>query len=162
MYLKFTMHSRRTCQSNQTARSRNSSKSVEVKLVPASFLSVANLDHLYSTILDLDPFERSKLLETTSIFSEIHAESASSGQTAAPTADTKVDLHFTCFVAAPDPQDPTKKRLIELDGRRLTPVDRGPCSDLLGSAARAIKECYVDTASSLQFSMLALAPPPQF
>jgi ubiquitin carboxyl-terminal hydrolase L3 len=60
------------------------------------------------------------------------------------------NLHFTCFVKAPDPaareqqipshavseKVPTKTtssgmRLIELDGRRSGPVDRGECPDFL-------------------------------
>ncbi|KAK7686439.1 hypothetical protein QCA50_010663 [Cerrena zonata] len=111
---------------------------------------------------ELTPLERSGLLETTTIFSEIHAESASAGQTAPPEATARVDLHFTCFVSAPDPIDPNKKRLIELDGRRDSAFDRGECEDLLKDAARVIKECYVEAAASVQFSMLALAPPPEF
>lgn len=110
----------------------------------------------------MSPLERSKLLETTTTFSEIHSESASEGQTAAPDAHERVDLHFTCFLSAPDPKDARKKRLIELDGRRDGPFDRGECEDLLKTAARVIKESYVDAASSVQFSMLALAPPPEF
>ncbi len=77
---------------------------------------------------------------------------AAEGQTAPPT-DLNTDLHFTCFVAAPsqarreaatsgvDPADSGKHvelsaatsgmRLIELDGGRNGPIDRGQCDDLL-------------------------------
>ncbi|CAL1714816.1 unnamed protein product [Somion occarium] len=110
----------------------------------------------------LTPEARSHLLETTTLFSEIHSEVASAGQTAAPDANAKVDLHFTCFVKAPDPANPSVRRLIELDGRRDGPLDRGLCTDLLKDVARVVKEHYVDTAASVQFSMLALAPPPEF
>ncbi|CAL1714817.1 unnamed protein product [Somion occarium] len=55
----------------------------------------------------LTPEARSHLLETTTLFSEIHSEVASAGQTAAPDANAKVDLHFTCFVKAPDPANPS-------------------------------------------------------
>ena len=58
------------------------------------------------------------------------------------------DLHFTCFVQAPSEKKREiafagadsgkeiqvsggKKRLIELDGGRLGPIDRGECNDLL-------------------------------
>ena len=102
--------------------------------------------------LDKTPLERAQLLETTPLFASIHAEMATGGQTSVPT-DLNTDLHFTCFVAAPseakrealtsglDPSDSEKQvelsaansgmRLIELDGGRNGPIDRGKCDDLL-------------------------------
>ena len=91
------------------------------------------------------PEERAELLETTPLFASIHAETANTGQTA-PTAET--NFHFTCFVQAPEQDfrkvarqeavsesamaEPTSgMRLIELDGRRRGPIDRGECTDLL-------------------------------
>jgi hypothetical protein len=83
---------------------------------------------------DKTPEERAKLLETTPLFADIHAQAASSGQSAVPT-NLDTDLHFTCFVAAPSSRGPGSedagKRLIELDGRRNGPIDRGECTDLL-------------------------------
>lgn len=67
------------------------------------------------------------------MFANIHAEAASGGQTAVPT-DLKTNLHFTCFVRAPSvrgPGSPGGYRIIELDGRRGGPIDRGECNDLL-------------------------------
>lgn len=79
-----------------------------------------------------EPLERSKLLETTEIFSNIHAEAAVAGQTATPAADADVDHHYTCFVHAPaQPGFGSGKRLIELDGVRNGPVDHGSSEDLL-------------------------------
>jgi hypothetical protein len=82
------------------------------------------------------PLERARLLETTEIFANIHAAVATGGQTAVPDKlDT--DLHFTCFVQAPDASvreaeiATGERRLIELDGRRAGPVDRGKSTDLL-------------------------------
>ncbi|KAI0343185.1 peptidase C12 ubiquitin carboxyl-terminal hydrolase 1 [Trametopsis cervina] len=117
--------------------------------------------------MDKTPEERAKLLETTPLFADIHAEAAAGGQTAAPSANDRVDLHFTCFVQAPSPParedgieaDEEHHRLIELDGRRGGPVDRGVCKNLLEDAARFIKETYIPLSTSLEFSMLALAPP---
>src|SRR6201999_2176155 len=86
---------------------------------------------------DKTPLERTKILETTDLLANVHAEAAAGGQTAAPDASTHTDLHFTCFVSAPTAearmnQTPAgKMRLIELDGRRAGPVDRGECTDLL-------------------------------
>jgi len=95
--------------------------------------------------------ERAKLLETTPLFTQIHAEMAKEGQTPVRPEDLQTDLHFVCFVEAPDAdfrdraaqsagaslegeavEDNTSgKRLIELDGTRDGPVDRGECKDLL-------------------------------
>jgi len=64
----------------------------------------------------------------------------------APVAET--DLHFTCFIEAPEQdfrkaarqeevpatamlEQTTGMRLIELDGRRAGPIDHGECGDLL-------------------------------
>ncbi|KAI0704355.1 hypothetical protein BC835DRAFT_1403969 [Cytidiella melzeri] len=117
--------------------------------------------------MEKSPEERSKLLETTPLFADIHATAAAAGQTAAPSADERVDLHFTCFVQAPSPPsrdegvevEGDQRRLVELDGRRVGPIDRGVCGDLLQDAARFIKDTYVPLSTSLEFSMLALAPP---
>jgi len=82
------------------------------------------------------PLERAKLIENTPLFKNIHAETASTGQTAPP-EDLNVDLHFTCFVEAPDASVRTSasgeysKRLIELDGSRDGPMDHGPVDNFL-------------------------------
>jgi ubiquitin carboxyl-terminal hydrolase L3 len=76
-------------------------------------------------------------LESTELFADIHAAVAGSGQSAVP-ADLDTDLHFTCFVQAPEAAvreaevaTVGKRRLIELDGGRAGPVDRGESTDLL-------------------------------
>ena len=83
------------------------------------------------------PLERAKLLlENTSPFKNIHAETAVTGQTAPP-PDLNVDLHFTCFVEAPDASvrapasGQYSKRLIELDGSRDGPMDHGVVDNFL-------------------------------
>ena len=86
--------------------------------------------------LDLTPEERAKALETTPLFANIHAEAASAGQTTVTEQDMHTDLHFTCFVQAPDPprgdiESPNPRRLLELDGRRVGPIDRGESTNLL-------------------------------
>jgi ubiquitin carboxyl-terminal hydrolase L3 len=110
------------------------------------------------------PEERAKFLETTPLFANIHAQAASSGQTSVP-ENLDTNLHFTCFVQAPnakarETQTPaTSMRLIELDGRRAGPVDRGECKDLLKDVAKIVKDVYVSQSSSMQFSMMSLGPP---
>jgi Ubiquitin carboxyl-terminal hydrolase, family 1 len=75
------------------------------------------------------PLERAELLEKTELFVSIHASAANSGQSDVPT-NLDTELHFCTFVQAPSPVD-KKLHLLELDGRRVGPVDRGPCDDLL-------------------------------
>lgn len=152
------------------------------------------------TILDKTPEERAQILETTALFEDIHTESAESGQTAVPT-NLDTDLHFTCFVQAPEAEfreragaavslgesanvvvpateteQDTGMRLIELDGGRGGPIDRGMCKDLLKvrsilsllvslrydlsqDAASFIKSRYISQSTSMSFSMVALAAP---
>jgi len=75
------------------------------------------------------------------------------------------DLHFTCFVQAPDarareatvlPELP-ELRLIELDGGRAGPVDRGASTNLLKDVAKYVRDEIIPKAPSLELSMIALA-----
>ena len=131
--------------------------------------------------------ERAQFLETTEIFAKIHDTLANSGQTAVPN-NLDTDLHFTCFVQAPEASAREAEtttgelRLIELDGRRAGPVDRGKSTDLLKvsatwprlvhfrrridghvvsiitqDVAKYVKEQIIPKAQSLEFSMIALA-----
>ena len=92
------------------------------------------LSYLYT---EKSPLERAQLLEKTDLFASAHAEAAQGGQSAAPSADEDSDMHFSCFVKAPTAEERTTQtpvgqyRLIELDGRRGGPIDRGECTDLL-------------------------------
>ncbi|KAH7340340.1 cysteine proteinase, partial [Rhizoctonia solani] len=107
------------------------------------------------------PEERGKLLEETTLFAKAHIDAATSGQSAVPAPDhLDTDLHFTCFVIAPSPET-KEKRLIELDGRRVGPIDHGPCEQekLLETVAKIVKERYISVSSSINFSMLSLGPP---
>jgi len=109
------------------------------------------------------PFERAKLIENAPLFKNIHAETASTGQTAPP-EDLNVDLHFTCFVEAPDASVRTSasgeysKRLIELDGSRDGPMDHGPVDDFLKGVAKVVKEDYMGSSESLEFTLMYLGP----
>jgi len=123
------------------------------------------------------PDERAKILETTPSFAKLHAEFAEGGESRVP-ADLQTDLHYTCFVAAPEAEfrdragaavgvsdeefnkleDTTGMRLVELDGTREGPVDRGECKDLLKDVAAFVKTRYLSQTSSVEFSMLALGP----
>lgn len=51
------------------------------------------------------------------------------------------------------------QHLIELDGRRVGPIDRGVSTNLLKDAMTYIKDHYMSQTRSMQFSVIALAPP---
>ncbi|KAG2155273.1 uncharacterized protein EDB93DRAFT_1080355 [Suillus bovinus] len=110
---------------------------------------------------DKTPLERIKFLEETSLFEQIHTSAAVSGQTTVP-EDLDTYLHFTCFVKAPDVTagDSENKvrgwHVVELDGGRNGPIDRGECTDLLQDVARFVKEHYIKDSKSVNFSMMAL------
>ncbi|KAH7925755.1 cysteine proteinase [Leucogyrophana mollusca] len=113
---------------------------------------------------DKTPLERAKILEEAPHFAEIHKTTAEAGQSSVP-ADLYVEFHFTCFVQAPDVgagatvSSAKKWRLLELNGARNGPIDRGESDDLLMDVANYVKEAYVAHVSSIHFSMMALAPP---
>ncbi|KAJ7918971.1 hypothetical protein B0H13DRAFT_2231061 [Mycena leptocephala] len=108
---------------------------------------------------DKTPEERAK---HDSSLRDIHAAAATSGQSAVPT-NLDTDLHFTCFVAAPSSRGPSSEgssmRIVELDGRRNGPIDRGECTNLLADAAKIIRELYIGDSQSMHFNVMSLGPP---
>lgn len=100
------------------------------------------LASLISRSEPLDPIGRAQLLTESRELESAHTAASTGGQTAAPSADERVDLHFTCFV-----RDPKGGELIELDGRRQGPVRRGvpldKQEDLLAGACQWIQDNYV-------------------
>ncbi|KAI0629230.1 hypothetical protein C8Q77DRAFT_1142796 [Trametes polyzona] len=118
---------------------------------------------------DKTPLERAQILEKTPLFADIHKDAASGGQTAVP-QDLNVNLHFTAFIAAPDPglRDPSEQgkifhrfigrgmRLIELDGRRIGPIDRGPITQFSLDVAKYVQTVYIGHTPNVNFSMMAL------
>ncbi|KAL1943164.1 hypothetical protein VTO73DRAFT_4835 [Trametes versicolor] len=132
-----------------------------------TFAPESPIEKFIDVCKDKTPEERAKILETTPLFANIHADAASGGQTAVP-ADLATDLHFTCFVRAPNPPSreegtpasPDGMRLIELDGRRVGPIDRGPCTDFLAYVAKLVRNLYVAHTASMHFSMIALCEGP--
>ncbi|KAF8573601.1 peptidase C12, ubiquitin carboxyl-terminal hydrolase 1 [Ramaria rubella] len=103
------------------------------------------------------PEQRAELLEKTELFASIHASAANTGQSEVPT-NPDTDLHFCAFVLAPSPVD-KQLHLLELDGRRVGPVDRGPSTDLMTDVAKFIQKNHINNTNSMHFSMIALAPP---
>ncbi|KAG9029315.1 ubiquitinyl hydrolase 1 [Tulasnella sp. JGI-2019a] len=105
----------------------------------------------------LSPCDRADLLAKTTLFAKAHSEAATSRESDS-TVPTKLDtdLHFTCFLQAVDGADSEKKRLIELDGRRVGPVDHGDTDDVLKDVSKVMKEKYLKLSTSMQFGLVAL------
>lgn len=121
----------------------------------------SDLDALIKKAVQLKPMERATLLEETEALETAHQAAAATGDTAAPNAEDKVDLHFVCFV-----KSQKTGHLFELDGRRKGPLDRGELQedeDVLTPAAlqkgvRAfLKREEEAGGGELRFSLIVLA-----
>lgn len=116
------------------------------------------LDRFFHDCRSKPPLERSKFLETAPLFADIHASVATAGQSAVPPTDDHVDQAYTCFISAPG-EGNTGRRVVELDGARAGPVDRGECTDLLEDVARIVREDYMKSSESVKFSLMYLGQP---
>lgn len=120
-----------------------------------------DLANLINSALPLEPTPRAQLLETSPNIAQAHASAAAGGDTAAPSAEASIDLHFVAFVKS------AENNLWELDGRRKGPLNRGN----LGAEDDALSERAMDLGvrrflsreqegelGELRFSLMALAP----
>lgn len=112
------------------------------------------LDAFFGKARELDPEGRARLLEEDDSLEAAHGSAAAEGQTAAPSVEESVNTHFVCFSCV-------GSGLVELDGRRTTPVYRGPTTPetLLKDAVQVIKQ-YVERAGeegANKFSLVAVA-----
>ncbi|KAL8885861.1 MAG: hypothetical protein Q9215_006335 [Flavoplaca cf. flavocitrina] len=120
-----------------------------------------DLATLIENALPLGPAARARLIESSPSIARAHASAAAQGDTAAPAADEKVDLHFVAFVKS------AENNLWELDGRRKGPLNRGKLGDeddVLAEKAldmgvrRFLKRETEGEGDELRFSLVALAP----
>lgn len=120
----------------------------------------SELDKLIKKAVPLKPTQRAGLLEETEALETAHQEAAGLGDTAAPSAEDSVDLHYVCFVKGEN------GHLWEMDGRRKGPLDRGELKgeeDVLSEAAldngvRAfLKREEAAGGGELRFSLIVLA-----
>ena len=120
-----------------------------------------DLAQLIESALPLNPAARARLLETTPSLAVAHAAAAAQGDTAPPSADDKVDLHFVAFVKSAD------GHLWELDGRRKGPLNRGRLDaedDVLAERAldlgvrKFLRREEKGSGGEMRFSLVALAP----
>lgn len=125
----------------------------DVTLTPSSPLS-----KFFDECRSKPPAQRSKLFETTPVFSDIHASVINVGQSALPLTEGHVDQAYTCFVSTAG-ESTTGRRVVELDGTRAGPVDRGECTDLLEDVARIIREDFIKNSKSVKFSLMYLGQP---
>lgn len=72
----------------------------------------SSLSKLVNDAIPLNPLQRADLLYESQALESAHQSAAAEGDTTAPSADEKVDLHFVCFIKS------EKNHLWEMDGRR--------------------------------------------
>ena len=121
----------------------------------------SDLEVFLKLAVPLGPRERADLVESTEALKTAHADAAGLGDTAAPAAETDVDLHYVCFV-----KSERDGHLWEMDGSRKGPLDRGLLGeeeDVLSAKAlekgvRAfLKREEEAGGGELRFSLIVLA-----
>jgi len=115
------------------------------------------LAELLSQAIPLNPMGRAELVESSTALESAHQSAASEGSSTVPDAEADVDLHYICFVKAPN------NHLYELDGSRKGPLDRGELSadeDVLSEKALDQIRGFInrEEGSNLNFSLVALGP----
>ncbi|KAL8967724.1 MAG: hypothetical protein Q9197_005273 [Variospora fuerteventurae] len=130
------------------------------KLTKRKLAPETDLANLITSALPLDPSSRAQLLETSPGIAQAHASAASGGDTAAPSAEANIDLHFVAFIKS------AENHLWELDGRRKGPLNRGNLGDdedvlaekALDLGVRRFLKREEELGGDLRFSLVALAP----
>lgn len=114
------------------------------------------LQRLLESTKSLNVVERAQFLENSQELEKLHASVASHGDTQAPAAEEKTDLHYVCLTKSKNTGD-----LYELDGRRKGPIkvaNLDTDEDLLSSKALdKVREFLQRESKSPMFSIIALA-----
>ncbi|WWC94181.1 hypothetical protein V866_001020 [Kwoniella sp. B9012] len=112
-----------------------------------------------SASLPLSALDRAKLLDESDFFTQAHTSASQSGQSSIPD-DLDVDTHFITFIEAVNEKG--EKRIVELDGGRNGPFDRGHSENFLEDVAKVVQEKYFDRAEGdTSFNMIVLASQPE-
>lgn len=118
---------------------------------PKSFLG-----HFLEKTSDMNPVQRGAHLENPPIgqpnIDSIHKIAALEGDSAVPSLEEEINLHFVALVQRGG-------QLWELDGRRSGPVSHGKSSKdtFLSDCAQMIQQKYVNKSSSITFSVMAIS-----
>ena len=113
------------------------------------------LDKFYKDTKDLTAEQRASYLEAFTDFKEAHKESASEGQTEAPTSSEKVKHHFVAFIRN------SNNQLIELDGTKDGPaIIQEDCDNLLKGVATELQRRLAAGNITESLSLMALAAKP--
>ncbi|GAA5834196.1 hypothetical protein JCM11251_000568 [Rhodosporidiobolus azoricus] len=117
-------------------------------------ISEGPLTELFERCKDKTPLERAQLLVSSNELERVHEDAAQTGQTATPNLEDDVDLHFVTFVDH-------NGFLIELDGRRNSPINHGKIKEgLLEDTAEYVKR-IIELTQSIQFNLVTLGPTPE-
>ncbi|MCJ1399884.1 ubiquitinyl hydrolase 1 [Xylographa trunciseda] len=120
----------------------------------------SDLEHLLQEATPLNPIQRADLLYESRALESAHQTAAQKGDTAAPSAEDYVELHYVCFVKSMD------NNLWEMDGRRIGPLKLGklePEEDVLSEKAlRLSVRSFLQReeqagGGELRFSLVALS-----
>lgn len=104
---------------------------------------------------NMDPDERGRFLEEppegAPDIDKAHEAAAQEGDTAPPTLEEVVDLHFVALVNK-------NNRLVELDGRKSFPVDHGKTTEsTILQDSVAVLQKFMANANTIKFNLIALA-----
>jgi ubiquitin carboxyl-terminal hydrolase L3 len=116
-------------------------------------------DSILHKLLTTPPSLQSSFLSSNTDLETFYTAAAKQGDTATPEENVEVDWHYTCFVPNPD-----MHMLLELDGDRWGPLERGDLaqdvSDFGLKAREVIKKDYFEKVEEGgregMFSVLAL------
>ncbi|CAH8501495.1 unnamed protein product [Schistosoma turkestanicum] len=102
---------------------------------------------------DKTPAERGVIVENKKELSVLHEKSALEGQTEAPDAESKTNLHFICLVEH-------NGFIYELDGRKNAPIRHGSITSagFLRDACSIVKKFITCLPESVDFNVMALCP----
>lgn len=109
------------------------------------------LAKIIATLRDATPDERAKLLEKDTTLAEIHQKSSVEGQTAAPSREEDVDLHFICLAIKDG-------CMYEFDGRKPFPINHGPAEDVLRDGVKVVQKFMEINPDNLQYTIVSLGP----
>jgi ubiquitin carboxyl-terminal hydrolase L3 len=101
----------------------------------------------------MTPDERAAYLENDDSLETAHAGAVAAGETACPTLEEDINLHFVALVHVDG-------GLYELDGRKQTPVYHGVTSSetLLQDSVPVIQEFIKNAEGNVNFNAIAMAP----